>query len=56
MRQTEWMVAILTTVAAGWLHGAFLISAAGLTIPFPAANVSWLGAERGSVGDKQLVR
>jgi hypothetical protein len=38
---------------AAW---GFLISAAGLTIPFPAANVSWLGAERGSVGDKQLVR
>ena len=34
----------------------FLIYAAGLTIPFPAANVSWLGAKRGSVGDKQLVR
>ena len=44
LRQTVWMVAILATVAAG------------LTIPFPAANVSWLGAERGSVGDKQLVR
>jgi hypothetical protein len=29
---TEWMVAILATVAGG------------LTIPFPAANVSWLGA------------
>jgi len=44
LRQTEWMVAIGATVAAG------------LTIPFPAANVSWLGAKRGSVGDKQLVR
>jgi hypothetical protein len=38
---------------AAW---GFLIHTAGLTIPFPAANVSWLGAERGSVGDKQLVR
>jgi hypothetical protein len=38
---------------AAWI---FLIHAAGLTIPFSAANVSWLGAKRGSVGDKQLVR
>jgi hypothetical protein len=27
-----------------------------LTTPLPAANVPWLGAKRGSVGDKQLVR
>jgi hypothetical protein len=38
---------------AAW---GFLIPVAGLTIPFPAANVSWLGAERGSVGDQRLVR
>jgi hypothetical protein len=36
--------------------GHFFINADGLTIPFPAAKVSWLGAKRGSVGDKQLVR
>jgi hypothetical protein len=44
LRRSEWVVAGLVTVATG------------LTIPFPAANVFWLGAKRGSVGDKQLVR